>query len=118
MNLGRSAALAAAVVFGTLTAGAASATTPPADTTTTTTAAAPTTTVAPGVASGPTPPRGGSATGGLVHATGETEWDLRRIALSSALGLLALAVAGHLYGRMQSTTPRVGRTIDDADAAR
>ncbi len=70
-------------------------------------------TVAP-VPTGPSLPRAGSAPGGLERDR-DDDWDVRRLATTAALGLLALSVAGHIYGRLQSITPSVGRTIARRD---
>jgi hypothetical protein len=90
---------------------------PPATTTSTTVPGAPTTTVAgapapPTTAVVPvaTPPRAGSAIGGLDRRDDET-WSVRRVATATLLGIAALAIIGHVYGRIQSIEPRVGRSI-------
>jgi hypothetical protein len=110
-------------VLGALAAVPASAeatpppTPPPATTTSTTVPGAPTTTVAGAPAPPPTavvpvatPPRAGSAIGGLDRRDDET-WSVRRLATATLLGIAALAIIGHVYGRIQSIEPRVGRTI-------
>jgi len=123
MSWSRRAALVVLSGVGLLGVGDVVATTPPTDpeltvptSTLATTATAPTDGEAPAVpaaptVTGPTLPRAGSATGGSVHDDGTDDWDVLQLAITAALGLAALALAGHLYGRMQSTTPSVGRTI-------
>lgn len=118
------ATVAAAGVLSGPGAGAAAVTPPTPPTTvpgaaTTVTGATPTgsvpsaVTVAP-VPTGPSLPRAGSAPGGLERDRGD-EWDVRRLATTAAFGLLALTVAGHIYGRLQSIAPSVGRTIARRD---
>lgn len=93
------------VLGGAAISDASGATTPPDSTTTTTIAtdgsSASVVTVAPGAAV----PRGGSASGGLEQDTGRSDWDVAQLATTAALGLAALGLAGHLYGRTQSTLP-------------
>ena len=123
MTRTRRAAVIALGAVGFLGVGDAIATTPPSDpeltvptSTLATSATTPTGDEAPAApvaepVTGPTLPRAGSVAGGSVHDDGADDWDIRELAITAALGLAALAVAGHLYGRMQSTTPSVGRTI-------
>jgi hypothetical protein len=119
---------AAAGLVAVPAAGVAGATTPPSpppvstavtttslpgDTTTTTVVpgeAAPTpTTTVPVPAS--TPPRAGAAIGDLDRRADDETWSVRRLATATALGIAALALAGYVYGRLQSVTPRVGRRV-------
>lgn len=112
--------LAALGTIGALTPGTAGATTPPTPPPTTTSASTATsadpastsTTVVQPVVTGPTLPRAGSAAGDLERSGADEDWDLRRLATTALLAVAALAVAGHIYGRLQSIAPTVGRTID------
>ena len=56
-------------------------------------------------------PRAGAAIGDLNRHADEETWNVRRLVTATALGIAALALAGYVYGRLQSVTPRVGRTI-------
>jgi hypothetical protein len=56
-------------------------------------------------------PRAGSAIGDLDRRRDDESWDYRRLATAGLLGIAALALAGHVYGRWQSITPDVGRTV-------
>ncbi len=84
---------------------------PVGETTTTVPAVAPpvgetTTTVADAVpAPAPTIPRAGSAIGDLDKRQPAT-WTPRRTAVAVAIGVAALALLGHLYGRVRSLGPR------------
>ncbi len=69
---------------------------PPADETTTTVA---------GTVSASTIPRAGSAIGDLDKRQPAT-WTPRRTAVAVAVGVAALALLGHLYGRVRSLGPR------------
>lgn len=81
---------------------------PAATTTTVAGAPAPSTTV---VAPTETLPRAGSAIGGLDRRSDDETWSVRRVATATALGIAALAIVGHVYGRLLSISPRVGRSI-------
>ncbi|MFV0307434.1 MAG: hypothetical protein ACK5OX_06800 [Desertimonas sp.] len=61
--------------------------------------------------------RGGSAAGGLGRDADAPDWNVGQLATTAALGLVALGVAGHLYGRLQSTVTRPERTVPDTSTA-
>jgi hypothetical protein len=56
-------------------------------------------------------PRAGAAVGDLDRHTEEETWSVRRLATATLLGIAALSIAGYVYGRLQSVSPRVGRAI-------
>jgi hypothetical protein len=73
----------------------------PAATSTTVAAAAPSTTVVATT----TVPRGGATAGSVAKPEPAEGWSIQRLVTLTALGIVALAAAGYIFGRFRSTPP-------------
>jgi hypothetical protein len=81
----------------------------------------PTVTPPPATATPTTAPvagsRGGADEGSAVKPSHET-WDVRRIVITTALAVIALAAVGYVYGKIRSTPPKhpdLGRQPEDLE---